>query len=55
MPLWNRVVRLKFVLMGKDPLDLVYNTPVQKIGFFLFLKEGLAIQLGHGLGVSRLL
>ena len=55
MSLWNRVVRLKLVLMGKDSLDFVDNTTVFKIGFFLFLKEGLVIQLSHDLGVSRLL
>ena len=42
--------------MDKDSLDFVDNTTVLNwyIGFFLFLKKGLAIQLGHGLGVSRL-
>ena len=35
--------------MGKDSLDFVDNTTVFKIGFFLFLKEGLAIQLSHDL------
>ena len=53
MSLWNRVVRLKLVLMGKDSLGFVDNTTVLKIGFCLFLKKGLAIQLSHGLGFQN--
>jgi hypothetical protein len=36
-------------------LNPVDHTTVLKVGCFLFLKKGLAIQLSHYLGVSRLL
>ena len=40
-------MRLKLVLMGKNPLDFVDHFAMLKICFFLFLNKGLTFQLGH--------